>query len=101
MKIKKLKKILIGDTIFKIKWDPNTSGGSFNYSKKLITIGTKPGNIHALAVLIHEFKEIIQVEQTTRLDRHDCDSEYIFVYNHAQHTDLCSRLAGLLSQFII
>lgn len=28
------------------------------------------------------------------------DSTFIFNYTHAEHTDLCARLAGLLKEFI-
>jgi len=31
MKIKKIKKIQIGDTEFQIKWDKKESGGEFSY----------------------------------------------------------------------
>lgn len=113
LKLKFPKSILIGDATFKIKIDKNRAGGEFYYfdddKKKsvkrrggCIIIGTRLLDINPIAVLsiiIHELKEIIQVEQGTRFSTPSDDS-YQFHYDHRQHTDLCSRLAGLLSQFI-
>jgi len=67
-----------------------------------ITIGisTKDNN-QIFENILHEVKEIIHCEQATRFNSLDRDSEYIFVYNHAQHTDLCARLSGILLKFII
>ena len=50
--------------------------------------------------ILHELKEIIQIEQATRFKRIDESCNYEFHYSHKEHTELCSRLAGLLSQFI-
>ena len=55
--------------------------------------------MRVLSILIHELKEIIHVEQGTRYDRNDEFKAYEFHYTHKEHTELCSRLAGLLSQF--
>jgi len=106
MKLKKIKKIVIGDTEFQIKWNKKESGGAFNYPNKnkkaLITIGIEDEKINPIGVLnviIHELKEIIQVEQRVRYDRQDEFKAYEFHYTHKEHTDLCSRLAGLLVQF--
>jgi len=103
MKLKFPKKIQIDDVIWNIKYDKKEAGGSFNYDKHLLKIGTKlykEQPIRTFVVIIHELKEIIQVQQTTRFLRDDCDSDYIFVYDHRQHTDFCYRLAGLLNNFI-
>jgi len=109
LKLKFPKSVLIGNVEFKIKLDKKSSGGSFEYwddENKMtggeITIGTfllKVSPLSVLGVIIHELKEIIQVEQGTRFNV-PYDNSYEFHYNHRQHTDLCSRLAGLLSQFI-
>ena len=105
MRIKRLKSILIGDTVFNIKWDKSQGGGSFAYpspsEKGEIVIGTmfyKTNRERILAILIHELKEIIQVEQNTRVNGENSYLE--FHYGHKEHTDLCCRLGGLLSKFI-
>ena len=100
MQIKRLKKIIVGDHDFDIIWEKDHSGGSFNYEKREIKIGTKNWEIRTLGVLIHELKEIIQVEQCTRYERWDENKDFEFHYTHKEHTQLCSMLAGLLSQFI-
>ena len=106
MKLIKIKKIVIGDTEFQVKWDKKIGGGSFHYprenEKAEIVIGMieeKINPIGILNIIIHELKEIIQVEQRTRYDRQDENRAYEFHYTHKEHTDLCSRLAGLLVQF--
>lgn len=109
MKIKKLKQITIGDVEWCMKWDKKEDGGSFSYpwgkkkQKGIIRISIvdeKVNPIRILGILIHELKEIIQVEQSVRYDRGDENKNYEFHYTHKDHTDLCARLAGLLGQFI-
>ena len=107
MKIKHLKEIIIGDAKFQMKWDKKSDDGEFSYpwkkEKAFIRIGCrdeKHSIEHVLNVLIHELKEIIQIEQATRFKRIDESCNYEFHYSHKEHTELCSRLAGLLSQFI-
>lgn len=103
MKLKFPKKIQIDEIIFTVKYDPKSGGGSFNHVKNIIEIGTKyypEQPTIVLAIIIHELKEIIHANQATRFDRPDVDSDYLFIYDHRQHTDLCYRLAGLLNNFI-
>jgi hypothetical protein len=100
MKLKKLKKIQIGDIDWDIVWDKESSGGQFNYQEKKIEIGTEIGDIRTFGCLLHELKEIINVEQSTRYSKRTSSEEYMFMYDHAQHDDLCARLSGLLSKFL-
>ena len=107
MTIKKIKKILIGDCNYDIIWDKENNDGEFSFSWKgkngFIRIGTreeKNNPERVLNILIHELKEIIQVEQMTRYERQDENRAYEFHYTHREHAELCSRLAGLLSKFI-
>jgi len=103
MKLKFPKKIMIGDREWTVKLDNTTSGGGFEYATHILTIGTrqlKKQPQSTLSVIIHELKEIIQVENDTRFDRGNNVSDYMFVYGHNEHTDICRRLSGLLTQFI-
>lgn len=103
MKLKFPKKIMIGDRIFKVKTDRKEGGGSFSYDKHEIIIGTKHLKKQPQAVLnviIHELMEIICVEEDTRLDKGNNYADYVFVYDHQQHTDIVRRLAGILNEFI-
>ena len=114
MRIKFPKKIIIGDVEFLIKTDPKRVGGEFNFwnedskTKKPkmgdMIIGTKlleACPIRVLSTIIHELKEAIQEVQCVRYQRPDSRESYEFHYTHKEHDDLCSRLAGLLSQFIV
>ena len=108
MKLKFPKKIMIGSAEFLIEKNPEIAGGDFTYCNKgkkgKITIGTKhlkSSPTRVLETIIHELKEVIQVEQSVRYQRLDLEEgEYLFSYGHKEHTDLCSRLAGLLNYFI-
>ena len=112
MKLKFPKTILVGDTRFTIKLDKERTGGEFSYWGEYkdgvakggyIIIGTfllKVNPLQVLNTIIHELQEIICVEQGTRFPVPHHDNAYEFHYNHRQHTELCSRLAGLLEQFI-
>jgi hypothetical protein len=103
MKFKFPKKIVVGDVVWKIKYNKTNAGGSFEYDNHTLTIGTKYSQknpTRTLNSIIHELKEIIQVENDTRLERGNNISDYVFVYDHRDHTDICRRLAGLLDEFI-
>lgn len=100
MKLKRLKHIIIGGLKFKIIWDPKSREGRFTYEPPTIYIGISDGELMSFEILIHELKEIINIEQSTRYTPIDNRSNYFFAYYHAQHTDLCARLAGLLDKFI-
>lgn len=100
------KSIQIGATMFRIKYDKKGTGASFKYpsdtEKATITFGmseiaSNPDTF--LEYVLHELKEIIQSEQGSRLYNSRNDS-IVFHYDHKEHDDLCSRLTGLLKEFI-
>ena len=112
MKLKFPKKIRVGDTEFKVKQNLKSSDSSFSYwdgDNKVeqtgeLIIGTfhlKTNSTRILTAIIHELKEIIQVEQGVRFEDPTERKNYQFHYCHKEHTDLCSRLAGLLTEFIV
>ena len=104
MRFKYQKKILIGSTIFEMKYDKKASCGEFAYPRKkkkaFIRIGMNCDKGRILEMFIHEVKEIINYEQGVRLDDLTASANYRFVYEHKEHSDFCARLAGILSQFI-
>lgn len=114
LKLKFPKTIMVGSVEFLIETNNKRTDGEFFYwdkdrkTKKMkkgkIIIGTELLNVNPVSVLeviIHELKEIIQAEQRVRFTRPDTKGEYEFHYNHRHHTDLCGRLAGLLSKFLV
>ena len=86
--------------MFSIKWDPESSGASVNYAENTITIGTKHDELQVLENVYHELWEVVAIELNVRLERPDCDSDYIFVYDHRQHDTMATMFAGLLAQFL-
>jgi hypothetical protein len=100
MKLKRLKKIRIDEIVFDIIWDKDEGGGSMNFPNHLMVIGTALGEISAFATLLHELKEIVNVTQNIRYTRPDTPKCYEFHYTHREHSDMCDRLAGILSEFI-
>lgn len=105
MQFKYPKKIKIGSTLFLIRYNKDHNGASLSYpdgeNKAFIEFGMrghKNNPLRYLELVIHELKEIIQIEQSTRYQRGG--SGYTFIYTHDEHEDLCGRLAGLLSKFI-
>ena len=98
--------VTIGSTVFVLTYDYDREfGANFRYAEgnrgAVINFGMKNHKTNPLMfleLLIHEFKEILQVEQNRRVM---CgDGTFEFHYGHAEHSDLCGRLAGVLSNFI-
>lgn len=102
MKIKRIKSLKVNCFKFNIKWNKDHNGGSFHYGDMIIDIGTKDQSEEELLMIIcHELMEIVACEMNVRFRRPDCDSDYIFVYDHRQHETMANMFAGLISQFII
>lgn len=106
MKFKYPKVILIGETAFHITYDSKNDDASFQYpykgKKAYIKFGMQNHKINPVGFLhmvIHELKEIIQIEQSTRIKNYGKEI-YEFHYNHNEHQNTCCRLAGLLTNFI-
>ena len=107
-KFKFIKSITIGSTVFDVIWDKKQGGGELSYpygnERGYIKIGTyylKTSPTEVLDSIIHELKECIQIEQSTRLKPNHDATSFIFHYTHREHDDLCARLAGLLTQFLL
>ena len=102
MNIKRIKKITVNSMIFAVKWDKEYKGASFQYEDSgtgLLRVGLG-GCDDIFELLCHELWEIVAVEMHVRHYRTDCQDDYIFVYDHRQHTTMCAMFAGLLKQFI-
>ena len=101
MRIKRIKKLRVNSDNFTIKWDKTHSCGSFSYRDHTIEIGVRDvTDEHIFMVLSHELQEIVAVEMGLRFPRPDCEGDYMFFYDHRQHTSMMYMFAGLLSQFV-
>ncbi|HBC89565.1 MAG TPA: hypothetical protein DCZ94_21720 [Lentisphaeria bacterium] len=100
MKLRRLKRIRIGEVIFTVKWDSKDDGGYFDYGEKTISIGIKGNTMRQFAVIVHEIKEILNINQYVRYTRPDTLKDYEFHYGHREHSAMCNDLAGILNEFI-
>lgn len=103
--LKRIKKLRVNSTVFDVVWDKKYHGGRFIYnqgekSPATLRIGCGGEDAFTFEILCHELWEICAIEMEVRLNRRDCDSDYIFVYDHRQHTTMCNMFSGLLSQFL-
>jgi hypothetical protein len=88
--------------LFDVEWDKSHNGAWFSYHDKKINIGTEIDcDTFILENIMHEVFEIVSHEMRVRLRRPDCDSDYIFVFDHRQHTTIQSMMAGIISKFIM
>jgi len=108
MKIKRIKTLTVMNTTFKVYWDKNYSqGATFSYQNKhhsesflRIGLGNKENDDVLLEYILHELMEMCCIELIVRYERFDVKGEYLFCYDHRQHTTLMTMLAGALKQFI-
>jgi len=98
--------IIIGSTKFHITYDIKRSDAEFRYpenrKKAYINFGTSELRVNPIGFLnliIHELKEILDVELGNRIFCRSTGS-YKFMYEYSGHDAMCSMLAGLLTQFI-
>lgn len=107
MEYKYPKKIIIGSTVWNIKYDKNKDDGArFQYPSKgreaLITFGMadhKEDPLGFFMCVLHELTEIAYEEQCVRFWSRGTGA-YEFHMDHRHFTLSCSMVAGLLSQFI-
>lgn len=101
MKIRKIKKLRMGSTDFDVIWDKNIDGASFSFATRKIVFGLKNTSQLELFMLIcHEVWELVAVTMHVRLYRPDVEDDYIFVYDHRQHTAMTDLFAGAVAQFL-
>lgn len=101
MKIKRIRKLKVNSVLFDIKWDNEIGGASFSYSNRNITFGVYDvTDLELFEVVCHELFEIVAIELAVRFKRPDCDTDYVFVFDHRQHSTMMCMFSGLLSQFI-
>ena len=101
MKIKRIRKLKVNSFEFEVIWNKNKIAAEFNYVDRRIEIGVNGWNDDELFMIVcHELQEICACEMNVRFRRPDCDTDYIFVYDHRQHETMTNMFAGLVSQFI-
>jgi len=101
MRVKRLKSIKINSYRFSIEWDKKSGGGWFSFHKKKIKIGIEGNNEDVIfMILCHELMEICAIEMNVRLNRPDCDGDFIFVYDHRQYDTMINMFSALIALFV-
>lgn len=101
MIIKRIKNIKINCLTFKVVWNNAHGGGNFHFGEAVIEIGTKDRKESEIFMIIcHELMEVVACEMNVRFHRPDCNSDFLFVYDHRQHETIMNMFSGLISQFI-
>jgi len=101
MRIKRIKSLRVNCYQFDVEWDKSHNGGSFCYGEMKINIGVRDRTDEEIFMIIcHELMEISALELNVRFKRPDCDSDYIFVYDHRQHETMMNMFSSLVSQFV-
>ncbi len=102
MKIKRIKVLKIACYDFDVIWNPKHNGARLNFSEHSIEIGTRGRDDCEIFMLIcHELMELVAVISNVRMERPDCYTDYIFVYDHRQHDTMMILFAGALREFIV
>ena len=100
MEIKRIEKFYSQTVEWDVRWMPRSRGGGFDWDKGVLKIGCQGAPKEVFDVILHELVELVALELHIRYDRPDCDTDYLFVYDHRQHTMMCTVLAGYLAQFL-
>lgn len=100
MKIKRLKKIKINSYLFNITWDKKRYDAAFSYDDNTMMIGCGGLPSEVFMLICHEVMEICALEMHVRFRRTDCNTDYIFVYDHRQHDTMMNMFASVIEQFI-
>jgi len=100
-RLKRITSLRVNSYVFNVIWDNTVSGGSFSFSEKNLTIGTRCNDEDLIfMILCHELQEMSAIEMNVRMQRPDCNTDYIFVYDHRQFETMINMFAGLLKQFL-
>ena len=102
VKINQIDNISIMASNFKVKWDPETDGGSFDWTKSEIVIGIKSletDPLYTLHIINHEVTEIIAVAMGLRYSNGRTD-DYLFSMTHNEYETLIKLSSQALCSFI-
>lgn len=104
MQIKKLKKIEILGTPFKIIWDQDNNDAGFNYYEQSIRIGCdlmeKDPN-YVFSLIMHEISELLHVILSTRYRDGNIEDNYKFFMDHKEFSNHNLLLSSYISKFLI
>ncbi|MEO5991161.1 MAG: hypothetical protein ABIP68_05955 [Ferruginibacter sp.] len=97
-----IKKVEILSSIFKIKWDKKTDGGSFNWSTGEIVIGVKSyyqDSLYTFSILSHEIMETVLSGMGARF-YNGREDNWLFSFNHQVFETAIQIHSQVISKFI-
>lgn len=101
MRLKRIKNIRVNSYEFEVAWPKDMEGARFNYTDRIIEVGTKNRTeLELLESVCHELFELCAEEMRVRYRRPDCETDYLFAFDHRQHDTLINMFSGLLSRFL-
>lgn len=99
VKFKKLKKIKIGSSKFKIEWKKDVRGANFDFKTHIIQVGTQHSKEEQWEYLIHELSEICHVVLGSRFwDSHN--DSYVFIQSHKEFENHNAMLSQVILKFL-
>lgn len=101
MKIKRIKKLKIGTTEFKINWINKFGGAGFDYNKREMYFCIKNRtDLEIWGYIMHEIMEAVYLLYRVRHDRPDVEDDYLFSFDHKQHDTISEAVAALTAEFL-
>ncbi len=100
MQLTRIETLNVLATKFAVRWDdPDIEGAAFSYINREIAFGVMSDDI-LFEAICHELFELVCCEMFTRYNQRHCTGDYIFVFDHKQHTTQAALFASLLRQFL-
>lgn len=103
MKLNFLEEIEILSSKFKIIWNKESDGGSFDWLTDEIIIGIKSyenNPNYTFSVLCHEIMECILAGMGARFDHSRIQGQYLFNYDHMMFENSIQIFSQTISKFI-
>lgn len=104
VKIRRIKKIMICSSEFKVIWSKKGNGGAFSFKECTITIGCRDYEkdpLYVMSVISHEIMEIIIEFLGGRFQNGRTDTNYLFNFDHQTFENAIQLHIQAMASFIL